>query len=297
MFRNPHPETIGGYVEQYGLFHACRPETVRQYQIAVKIFERWAGGPVRLDELDAMSVSQWLRDYAATGVAPATVRSKRNLILAIWRAAADDGLCDLPTKRVRSVRVPYKPPDAFTADEALRLVNSCAVLPRWHPCGLRRSDWWRLAIMMAWDTGVRAGDLWKLRCDQISEWGLVVLSQSKTLYGHTAQLSQTTLAELRRSLELVPRDLVCPWTATRETFDRQFLLIVVKAGVRPGTWKWLRSGSASDVEARFPGQGARHLGHKPGSTVAAKHYFDPRIVHKTIYTPTELKADKPKEKD
>lgn len=291
MVRSTNPQTLGEYVAQYGLFHACTPEGLRQYEIAVKLFERWAGGPVPLESLDAAQVSQWLVAYAASGVAGATVRSKRSAILALWRAAADDGLCSLPTRRVRPIRVPYKPPDAFTVDEAARLVNACAVLPRWHSCGLRRSDWWRLAILMAWDTGLRAGDLWRLRVDQISETGLVVLGQSKTGWGHTAKLSQTTQAELRRSLETAPRELVCPWDATRETFDRQFLLIRVKAGVRAGTWKWLRSGSASDVEARFPGHGARHLGHKPGSTVAAKHYFDPRIVQKTIYTPTELKLD------
>ena len=291
MYREPQASTIGDYVRHYGVFHSCVPASMRQYEIAARLFEAWAGGPVRLDALDAAMVSSWLRDYAASGVAPATVRSKRNLILALWRSAADDGLCELPSRRVRAARVPYKPPEAFTADEAKRLVDACSVLPRWHRSGLRRAHWWRLAILLAWDTGLRAGDLWKLRCDQITESGLVILSQSKTAFGHTAQLSQTTMAHYRMTMAVVPRELVCPWPASQETFNRQFNLIVRKAGVRRGTWKWLRSGSASDVEARFPGQGARHLGHKPGSTVAARHYFDPRIVHKTIYTPTELKAD------
>jgi len=293
MYRQTKRVTLGEYVQQYGLFHPCKPDAMRQYEVAAKLFERWAGGPVAMEDLDAATVSQWLVDYAASGVAPATVRSKRNLVLALWRAAADDDLCSLPRKRVRPIRVPYTPPNAYTAAEAARLVDACSVLPRWHPCGLRRSQWWRLAILMAWDTGLRKNDLCSLRVDQITDTGLVVLGQSKTAWGHTAQLSQTTIAELKRSLEAVPREIVLPWTATRETFERQFNLIVQKAAVRKGTWKWLRSGSASDVEARFPGQGARHLGHKPGSTVAARHYFDPRIVQKTVYPPTELAIQKP----
>jgi hypothetical protein len=26
---------------------------------------------------------------------------------------------------------------------------------RWHPCGIRRSAWWDLAIRVAWDAGLR----------------------------------------------------------------------------------------------------------------------------------------------
>jgi integrase len=292
MFLKSGPRTLGEFVESYSLFHDVQAESMRQVRISVKLFERWAGGPVPLDQLDAASVSAWLRDYAAAGAAPNTVRSKRNQVLAMWRAAADEGLCDLPTRRVRPVRVPYKPPDCWTVDEVQQLLDACRKLKRTHKCGLRRSEWFQLAVLMAWDTGIRVGDLFRLRVSDISPEGLVALSQHKTAWGHTAQLSPTTLRVLRASLEKCPRDLVCPWPASRETFEDQVTRLVALAGIRPGTWKWLRRASATDVERLAEGHGSRHLGHKPGSRVAIVSYLNPRICGRPVVPPTELRVDK-----
>ena len=158
MFRRSGPETLGAYARQYGLLRDLRPETLRQYAMAADLYERWAGGPVRLDEMDEDSVSAWLRDYSAT-VEPNTVRSKKNQVLALWRAAADERLCEPPTRRVRSVKVPWRPPTAWDHAEVEQLLAACRGLKRWHRCGLRRSDWFDLAVRVAWDTGLRWGDL------------------------------------------------------------------------------------------------------------------------------------------
>ena len=291
MFRRSGPRTLGEFCEHYAIFREVAPESMRQVRISVGLFEKWAGGPVPLDQLDAASVSSWLRDYAASGVAPNTVRSKRNQVLAMWRAAADEGLCDLPTRRVRPVRVPYKPPDCWTVEEVQQLLDATQRLKRWHKSGMRRSEWFRLAVLVAWDTGIRAGDLFRLRVTDISPTGVVALSQHKTAWGHTAQLSPTTIRVLRESLEKYPRDLVCPWPASRETFEDQVTRLVKMAGIRPGTWKWLRRASATDVERLEPGQGSRHLGHKPGSRVAIVSYLNPRICGRPAVPPTELRVD------
>jgi integrase len=288
MFRKAGPQTLGQYCASYSLFHDVAPETLRQYSISVSLFERWAGAPVPLTELDAESVSAWLRDYAATGVAAHTVKSKRCHILTMWRQASDEGLCDLPARRVRPVRVGWVPPTAWTVEEVQQLANTCAKLPRGHACGLRRSLWWELAVRIAWDSGLRLGDQLRLQVSQVSANGLITLSQHKTRYGHIGQLSPATMALLRHTLELVPRQLCTPWDGSGETFRRQVKLLVKKSGIRPGTWKWLRKASASDVERHHPGQGSRHLGHMPGSRIGPRHYFDPTIVQQQLAVPTPL---------
>ena len=278
MYRRSGPETLGAYVAQYALFHDCRPETMRQYEVSVALFERWAGGPVRLDELDAESVSSWLRDYAASGVAPSTVRSKRSHVLIMWRAAADDGLCELPRRRVRPVRVAWVAPEAWTREDVQRLLTACQGLVRNHPCGLRRSAWWRLAIRMAWDTGLRRGDLWALRADQVPlAGGPFTVRQSKTGTSVVCELSAGTLQLLRESLAEAPRSHVCPWPASHETFEAQFRRIVKAAGLR-GTWKWLRRGSGTDCEIQLAGSASEQLGHRPGSPIARMSYVDPTIL-------------------
>jgi integrase len=275
----PPRMTVAQFVTIYATTRDVEVETVRQYRIVAELFDRWAGGPIHLDELDELVVSAWLRDYAASGVKPATVRSKRNSVLALWRAAADEYFCDPPTRRVRTSRVPWTPPEAWTLAEVRRLVAATGQLRGRHPCGLRRSEWFDLAIRVAWDTGLRWGDLVALRVDDI-RGDTVIVAQRKTRRPHCGRIRASTRAVLDTSLESCPREVVCPWPSSGETFRAQVRRLVDKAGIRPGTWKWLRRGGASDVELQAPGRGfaAKHLGHAPGSRIAEVHYIAPAIV-------------------
>ena len=288
MYSKNGPQTLGAYAANYNLLRDVKPETVRQYQITARLYERWAGGPARLDELDEASVSAWLRDYAGSGVEPDTVRSKKVGLLALWRAAADDGLCDPPSRRVRSVKVPWKPPTCWDFNEVAQLLDTCRGLKRWHRTGMRRSQWFDLAIRVAWDTGLRQGDQWALPVTMVRPDGTIALSQSKTGRPVVCQLSPSTLEAVRISLEVAPRELLTPWMASHETFDDQFKRLVRAAGIRPGTWKWVRRASATDVEIQSGGSACAHLGHVPGSRVAERNYIDPAQMRRVAATPRDL---------
>lgn len=277
---------MGEYVRRgYALLRDIKPETVRQYQITADLFERWAGGPVRLDELDETSVSEWLRDYAATAK-PHTVRSKKNQILALWRAASDDGLCDEPSsRRVRRVRVPEQVVSAWTREEVEQLLRTAAGLKRRHRCGLSRAAWFDLAIRLAWDSGLRWGDLVKVRVDAIQPDGTTIV-QNKTGKRVTFCLSPTTMEALANTLAECPRTLVCPWPASHESFNDQARLLVAKAGIRTGTWKWIRSGSGTDVEAQVDGTGHKHLGNT--RAVFEQSYLSQSIIGRRTPAPREL---------
>lgn len=294
MFRRAGPQTLVEYARDYGLLRDVKPGTLRQYQIVAGLFTAWAGHEVRLDELDEDSVSAWLRDYA-TQAAPATVRSKRATILALWRAAADDRLCEPPTRRVRAQRrsAPRPVVEAWTIEEVEQLLAACQGLPRRHRCGLPRSVWWDLAIRVAWDSGLRWGDLIALQVASIRPDGSATVIQAKTGRAVSFRLSASTLAILRATLAACPRQLVCPWPASHESFNQQVRLLVKKAGIRPGTWKWLRRSSGSYVERDHPGAGPVHLGHAPGSRIFANHYAAPAIVSPSLPMPQELSSDLP----
>lgn len=283
--------SVSDYVAIYGTTHEVEAETIRQYRITAERLEEWAGGPVLLTDLNELLVSAWLRDYAGSGVKPATVRGKRTQLMALWRAAADEYLCDPPTRRVRSARVPWEPRDCWAIDEVNALVRAAAGLRRRPGGGMPRSEWFDLAIRVAWDSGLRWGDLIRLRVADL-HGNVVIVSQRKTRRPVCGRLSPSTLVILADSLRRYPRDLVTPWPASHETFNAQVRRLVERAGVRPGTWKWLRRGSATDVEIQEPGKGfaARHLGHAPGSRIAEIHYINPAIVaaHTPIVSPREL---------
>lgn len=287
MFRRAGPETLGEYARRgYSLLRDVKPGTLRQYVIVADLVERWAGGPVRLDQLDEQSVSEWLRDYSAT-VAPHTAKGKKSMLLALWRGAADDGLASEPSaRRVRRVRVPELVPTAWTKAEVEQLLAAAARLPRRHRCGLSRAAWWDLAIRVAWDSGLRWADLVALRVDSIGPDGTASVTQSKTAKVSTFKLSPTTMEALRATLAACPRALVCPWPASGETFRDQVTRLVEKSGIRAGTWRWIRRGSGTDVELQLGGAGHRHLGNT--RRVFDQSYGDPTIIGRQIPTPREL---------
>lgn len=289
MIRRAAPSTLRQYLAEYATTRPMSADNVRQYGIAIDLYERWLGRPARLDELDELTVSSWLRDYGGT-VSQTTVRNKRTMILALWRNAADDGYVEGPRRRIRAARVELPAPVAWTLSEVERLRAACRRLKRRHRCGLPRSTWWELAVCVAWDSGLRWGDLVRLRVDQVPPHGVCVVTQHKTRRLAMFRLAVDTLRLLADSLEVSPRSLVCPWPASGETFRAQARRLIASAGIRGGTWKWLRRGGATDVEIQRRGAGAGHLGHRPGSRVAELHYIDPVLVaeHVGIMSPRPL---------
>lgn len=290
MFRRSGPSTFGDYARHgYSLLRDVRPGTLRQYVIAADLLERWAGAAIRLEELDERSLSGFLRDYSAT-VAPDTVRSKRNALMALWRAAADDGLCDDPvSRRVRRCTVPESVVTAWTKEEVETLLATAATLPRRHKCGLRRSEWWQLAIRVAWDSGLRWADQVSIPVSAVRPDGMVSVSQSKTRKVTAFQFSPSTMELLRKSLAACPRDLVIPWPSSGETFRDQVDRLVAKSGVRKGTWKWIRRGSGTDVELQERGTGHLHLGNT--RAVFDRNYADRTIIGRVAPSPRELSPD------
>lgn len=283
------PLTIGQYAAEYSLLHPIRQGTARQLAISAALFERWSGAPVPLAELDERQVARWLREMEPTRSA-ATVRSKRVAIMVLWRAAADEGLCDPPVIRIRVARAPAASPQCWTHAEVAKIADACRSLRRRHRCGLSRATWWRLAVSVAWDTGLRWGDQVALPVSAIQADGSAWVVQAKTGTPQLIRLGAGTLSLLRESLEECPRALVCPWPASHEAFAQQFRRILTAAGLSSGSWKWLRRSSATDAERQEPGAGARQLGHRPGSRVAAVHYLDQRICGSDWRRPAPIDA-------
>jgi integrase len=289
MFRRVDRSVVD-FADEYDLDRGLTKESARQYRYAAKSITDWAGRAVRVGELDSDTFNRWLRDLQSGHLSPSTVANRRRHLLALWRAAADAQLCEEPPRRLRPVKIPYAPPRAWTVDEVRALLQVTEKLRRTRRGKMPRNVWWTLAVRIAWDSGLRGVDVLRLKVDDIQPDGLVVIGQSKTNRPTLFRLSTGTMRMLAESLTAHPRKLVVPWGATKESFRRQFANIVQKAGIRRGTWKWIRRSSATDVEKACPGAGASHLGHAHGSTVAAKHYIDPYIIGSRSVCPTPLET-------
>ena len=283
-----HRKTLLDWLDEYRTARGLRQNTYRTMLYAVNKLQEFAGRELAVTDLTEKLVSDWLAAYS-TMVAPATVRCKRTAILVLWRAAADAGLCRAPTRNVLPVRLGWQQIVAWRPDEVQKILEVCKTLKRPHQCGLSRAVWWELAVRVAWDTALRRGDQLALTVDRIAPDGTLAVEQSKTRRIVTCRLSAPTLAMLEQSLQSCPRRLVTPWTASRESFQEQFRRIVRLSGVRQGTWKWLRRGSATDVERLHPGCGSTHLGHAPGSRIAERNYFDHSLLGRDAAQPTLLR--------
>lgn len=276
------------FVTDYDLERGLGQASARQYRVAAEAMNKWAGRQVEASELEPDLFNRWVRHLQEGRMAPATVANRRRHLLTLWRAAADRGLCSDPPRRLRPAKVPYTPPRAWTVDEVRRVLEVTRLLRRTRQGQMPRSEFWTLAVRIAWESGLRLGDTLKLRAEDIQPDGVVVMGQSKTMRPVVFVLSAKTRQMIAESIAARPRSVVLPWGSSRETFRKQFALIVKKAGIRRGTWKWLRRSSATDVEKACPGAGATHLGHARGSTIAARHYLDPYIVGAPSVAPTAL---------
>lgn len=284
--------TLTQYCEAYATTRDLTAGAIYQYKQAARSFEWWAEESVYVDQLNTDMVNQWVAFLCSTGMGRATVRNRRTHLLAMWRQAHNSGLTVTFPVDIRPVKVRHRAPEAWTHAQVAKLLIAAANMEGiYRRIQREKAAAWDLMIRVAWDTGLRQGDVFKLRRDHINDIGLVVVTQSKTGRVHVARLHPSTLNRIN-ALGILGD--VCPWPMTHEFFRQEFQQLTKAAGL-VGSFKKLRKSSASNVEADHPGAGASHLGHVPGSKIAAMSYLDPRIVVDKKPMPKELPASKKKE--
>ena len=275
------------FLWHYELANELTEGSVYQYEAAIKSLCRWAGREITLDELSDSLVNKWLRDLSRSKMAPATVKGRRSHLLVLWRSAYRRHGCEHGPREIRPVTVPASAPIAWCRSDVQKIVASCSQLDRsYDRVGLGRRVVWDLLIRLAWDTGARQCDLLCLTRDGIQADGSVVFTQKKTGQWHLARVHSSTIAKIDSS-GARRRPFICPWPYSKEHFRHEFREIVDAAGLR-GSFKKLRKSSAADVDAAYPGAGARHLGHRSGGRIATDHYIDPRITARHRPMPEEL---------
>lgn len=240
------------------------------------MFSEWFAGQYSrqptVADLDAENVNAWLAEAKASGRSAWTVSGYRRNILAIWTHAYQAGETDEPPLRLRTIRVPAVPIQAWTLNEIRRLDAAAARLAGDYPRGIRRATFWRTMVHAAYSTGLRRGDLLRLRRDRIAPNGLVEITQHKTNQVVRVQLDATSLAGIAKMASAGdPRAM--PWFGHIRTFSTHFRHLVKLAGIRPGSLKWLRRSAASYCERDHPGSARHLLGHRSAG-LADRYYLD-----------------------
>lgn len=246
------------YLSRYSRLHELRPTTLEHYHWVIRSFERH-NGALRTSDLSGMAVSSWLAWLQDQGRSPWTIKQRRISLLVLWRAAWQDGLAP-PLEPVRRLRPVRHSPQAWTLAEVRTLVRTAEQLRE-------RARWWSSLVRAAYDSGLRLGDLLALTIDQLGP--VMGLSQTKTSRPVVCQLRPTTLWAIRLHLAGRTDGIVWPWPYRREALYAHFKRLVAAAGIRPGTFRWLRRTAATQSERVQPGSGTALLGHASRSTTEA----------------------------
>lgn len=199
------------------------------------------------------------------GLSPYTKNKYRADYLALWRAAADEDRVPYPMpRRIRREKTHELVVECYLEHEARALVVAAQHLTGAYSNGVSRRAYWPACIRAAWDSGLRRGDVWRLKLSQIRPDRTALIVQHKTRQAVTCRFHRSTVKAIKGaggSLEWVQ----CDWA-----FSTHFQEIVKLSGIGRGSFKWLRRGSGSRIDADHPGQGHRHLGN--GRHVFDRHY-------------------------
>ena len=244
-----------------------REVTLARMRRTVAVYSDFVGHDVATTDLARDPVNRWiawmLERYSAK-----TAREFRGDLLAIWRFASDHDLCPYPA-RIRVVHLPRPIPVAWTLDEVRRIVAACV--------GVRHGEYLALLWTVAYETGLRRGDLLRLDARDIAPDGTIRALQHKTDIGHACCLSPDTAERVRS------RGGLKPPVGVRRIY-RLMEKVRDRAHVASGALQQMRRTGATQVEMQQPGAAQRFLGHQtPG--LAYRYYVDWSQIQRPVMPP------------
>lgn len=267
-------DSLTAHLDRYLLDNPCSKKHAANLQYRVALFDRWSGFSVTAGALSVEHVNRFLLALEQSRRSPHTVNGYRSAIMAVWNAA--NGGPERADGRVRRLKVCDSQVHGWRRSEVKQLLRIAKGLRGRLPNGVRRRDFWCAAIHAGYCTGQRYGDLAKLDVSTIGKGGRCTLIQSKTGKRLTVQFSGKAIKWIARH----GKQTVIPNPHTQKWFCDHFSRLVERAGIRGGTFKWLRRTAGSYAERE--GRGAELLGNS-------------RAVFEQSYRVDEIVASEPPE--
>lgn len=264
--------------DYYSPLKGISARTVEIYGFTLKAWGDLLGRAPELRDLEELTVARFLQHRQRTREA-ATAAKDRCQIRALWEFAARRKMVDTWPILPRIV-VPERVPQAWLTEEMQRLIDS-AGQEQGIICGLPKAKWWRLLLLVSYESGERVGSLLALRWMDIQ--GCNVLFRAEARKGRRRDILREI--SVRTADELIAfrgarsgEDLVFPWQGSYPYMYRRLGVILARAGLptdRKSKFHRIRKTTASYYEAAG-GDAQKLLDH--ASPVTKRAYIDPRIV-------------------
>ncbi len=165
--------TLRQFVGQYALERGLSARSVQALHHVINSFEKHLGRTAVVRDFKFLRINAWLSDQLIAGLDPETVRGRRTAIVGLWNHALAVGLIRRIPARIMKIKVADKPPVAWHTSGLVRLLKAAKSLPGKMNRNrtVRRRDFWAAYILVAYDIGVRLGDLLALKTSDISPSG------------------------------------------------------------------------------------------------------------------------------
>jgi len=273
-------------VDLLGRYAAGRPLSpgyVGQLGWTLGAFGRVLGHVVKPADFTAENVNGYLVAEFERGLAPATRKNRRRMLLTLWAWLADEGEAPAPPRRRIAPAPRFDPvPHAWTPDEVRRLLAAAAGLPG-SLASIPARAYWRAFVLVSWDSGLRGCDVRRLRVGDLC--GCQVIRQVKAAGKPVLiRLRAETLASVRATFP-PDRELLFPLGRSIHSWRRRAARLVARAQLAGGIGR-LRSSTGTAAEIAAPGRGHEHLGNT--REVFERHYLDRRLLSPDRPMPEEL---------
>ena len=255
-----------------------KPESIKQMEIAIRQFEKWARRTVTIGELSEDLIRGFMTDFHKDR-AGATVNSKRRPLVSLRQCAFDEEIIDRPLRKIRRAKEIPTIPEAWTPGEVGRIMEA-ARRARGDIEGIPTRDWWESILLVLYDTGERRGAVLSTATrDLCLDEAHIVFKNTKTGRPRWAPLHLETVEACRRIYD-PDRALMWPWSRTRESLEKRIRVILWRAKVKfgkghGGLFHKLRRTSGTLVEAAGL-DGSKHIGNT--RAVFESNYLDPRFI-------------------
>lgn len=272
--------------ERYAILHNLKARSVELYTFSIDRFGDFLEREPELSDLEDLTVSKFLRWRAVTPhkgkvARPASVAKDKCQLLGLWNAAARKRLVEhFPDLARNIVRVPHRPPQAYTVEEISRMVRVAKT--RQGMIGPVPAAWvWPTLLMSCYFTGERIGSHLEVRWQQIDSTRRTVTFLSEHRKGLGRTITRAITPQLVQMLDVArrgPDELVWPWLEYREigSLWPRIRDICLAADVTPKGFHAIRKAAGSYVKAAG-GDATEFLTHADGRTTK-DHYLDPKIV-------------------
>lgn len=261
--------------DYYAPVKGISDRTITLYGFTIGAFEECLGRPAETSDLNELEVARFLAKRSKERC-PATAAKDRAQIRALWEFAARRGLTkDFPS--IRRIVVPERVPEAWTADEFRKLLDS-ALLETGEVSGIPADKYWYALLLLCYETGERIGAVLQLKWEDVRN-GLVVFRAETRKCGRR-DTCRSLSEKCQEALCAIQGhgDRVFPWDRAYTYLWGRMGAICKRAGLadnRRSKFHRIRKTTASYYQAAG-GSAQALLDHS--SPAVTRRYLDPRIV-------------------